>query len=199
MLSRAFVMERTWPFFVDMSVAAALLAGFYAILWIAKFWFSSAIPEVEIHRSPVHLPLYAFYSLVRIFVAYGLSLLFAVGYGYTAAYNKRLESLMIATLGRCSRTRARMSAAVNAMDEKIQAVEYQLMSRALAPSDDKIYASAYKDYYNLLWLNSEIGSGAGDVAGGEDFGPTDTESTLLAMIEEQTALIAGYRPDRARR
>jgi len=97
-LSRAFVMERTWPFFIDLSVAAALLAGFYAILWVAKFWFSSAIPEVEIHRSPAHLPLYAFYSLVRIFVAYGLSLIFAVGYGYTAAYNKRLESLMIATL-----------------------------------------------------------------------------------------------------
>ena len=52
-LSRAFVMERTWPFFIDLSVAAALLAGFYAILWVAKFWFSSAIPEVEIHRSPV--------------------------------------------------------------------------------------------------------------------------------------------------
>jgi NitT/TauT family transport system permease protein len=91
-------MERTWPFFVDVSVAAALLAGFYAILWIAKFWFSSAIPEVEIYRSPAHLPLYAFYSVVRIFVAYALSLVFAVGYGYMAAYNKRLESLLIATL-----------------------------------------------------------------------------------------------------
>ncbi len=97
-LSRTLVMERTWPFFIDVSVAAALLAGFYAILWVAKFWFSSAIPEVEIHRSPSHLPLYALYSLVRIFVAYALSLLFAVGYGYTAAYNKRLEALLIATL-----------------------------------------------------------------------------------------------------
>ena len=97
-LSRAFVMERTWPFFIDLSVAAALLAGFYAILWIAKFWFSSAIPEVEIYRSPAYLPLYAFYSVVRIFVAYALSLVFAVAYGYTAAYNKRLESLLIATL-----------------------------------------------------------------------------------------------------
>lgn len=97
-LSRAFVIERTWPFFVDVSVAAALLAGFYAILWIARFWFSSAIPEVEIYRSPSHLPLYAFYSVVRIFVAYALSLLFAVGYGYLAAYNKRLETLLIAIL-----------------------------------------------------------------------------------------------------
>jgi NitT/TauT family transport system permease protein len=97
-LSRAFVMERTWPFFVDVSVAAALLAGFYAILWVAKFWFSSAIPEVEIYRSPAHLPLYAFYSVVRIFIAYALSLVFAIAYGYTAAYNKRLETLLIATL-----------------------------------------------------------------------------------------------------
>ncbi|MGC1359531.1 MAG: ABC transporter permease subunit, partial [Silvibacterium sp.] len=80
------------------SVAAALLAGFYAILWIAKFWFSSAIPEVAIQRSPSHLPLYAFYSTARIFIAYILSLAFAIGYGYIAAYNKRVEGLMIATL-----------------------------------------------------------------------------------------------------
>ncbi|MGA8109582.1 MAG: ABC transporter permease subunit [Acidobacteriaceae bacterium] len=97
-LARALVAERTWPFFIDVSVAAALLAGFYAILWIAKFWFSSAVPEVEIYRSPSHLPLYAFYSVVRIFVAYALSLVFAIAYGYTAAYNKRLEALLIATL-----------------------------------------------------------------------------------------------------
>ncbi|MGC2582387.1 MAG: ABC transporter permease subunit, partial [Acidobacteriaceae bacterium] len=51
-----------------------------------------------IYRSPSHLPLYAFYSVVRIFLAYALSLLFAVGYGYTAAYNKRVEALLIATL-----------------------------------------------------------------------------------------------------
>jgi NitT/TauT family transport system permease protein len=97
-LSRALLVERTWPFFIDLSVAAALLAGFYAILWVAKFWFGSAIPEVEIYRSPSHLPLYALYSVVRIFFAYALSLLFAIGYGYLAAYNKRLEALMIAIL-----------------------------------------------------------------------------------------------------
>ena len=97
-LSRALVVERTWPVFLDLTVAAALLAGFYAILWIAKFWFSGAIPEVEIYRSPSHLPLYAFYSTVRIFVAYILSLIFAIGYGYIAAYNPRVEALMIATL-----------------------------------------------------------------------------------------------------
>lgn len=97
-LSRAFVLERTWPVFLDLTVAAGLLAGFYAILWIARFWFSAAVPEVEIYRSPSHLPMYAFYSIVRIFVAYALSLVFSIAYGYTAAYNRRLEALMIATL-----------------------------------------------------------------------------------------------------
>ena len=97
-LSRALAVERTWPVFIDLAIAAVLLAGFYAILWIAKFWFSSAVPEVKIHLAPSHLPLYAFYSVVRIFVAYALSLGFAIAYGYTAAYNKRLETLMIATL-----------------------------------------------------------------------------------------------------
>ena len=96
--SRELIGERTWPFFIDLSVAAALLAGFYAILWIGKFWFSTAIPEVAIQRSPSHLPLYAFYSTARIFIAYILSLVFAIGYGYIAAYNKRVEALMIATL-----------------------------------------------------------------------------------------------------
>ncbi|MFZ0661719.1 MAG: ABC transporter permease subunit [Acidobacteriaceae bacterium] len=96
--SRELIAERTWPFFLDLSVAAALMAAFYAILWIGKFWFSTAIPEVAIQRSPSHLPLYAFYSTARIFIAYILSLAFAIGYGYIAAYNKRVEGLMIATL-----------------------------------------------------------------------------------------------------
>ena len=44
------------------------------------------------------LPLYAFYSVVRIGLAYVLSLGFAIGYGYLAAYNRRAEVFMIAVL-----------------------------------------------------------------------------------------------------
>ena len=39
------------------------------------------------------LPLYAFYSVVRIGLAYLLSLVFAIGYGYMAAYNTRVEAV----------------------------------------------------------------------------------------------------------
>ena len=96
--ARSLVPERTWPFFLDLLVAVFCLAGFYSVLFVARYWFSYPVPAVEISRSPWMLPLYAFYSTVRIGAAYLLSLLFAVGYGYIAAYNKRAESLMIAAL-----------------------------------------------------------------------------------------------------
>jgi NitT/TauT family transport system permease protein len=97
-LSRSLVLERTWPFFLDLSVAACGLALFYAVLRIAEYWMGHPVPAVEISPSAKMLPLYAFYSIVRIFVAYLLSLIFAVGYGYIAAYNPRAEAFMIAVL-----------------------------------------------------------------------------------------------------
>jgi NitT/TauT family transport system permease protein len=96
--ARSLVPERTWPVFLDLVVAAFCLAGFYSIIFVARYWFSFPVPEVVISRSPSALPLYAFYSIVRTVAAYFLSLIFAVGYGYIAAYNKRVESLMIAAL-----------------------------------------------------------------------------------------------------
>lgn len=77
------------------------------------------------------------------------------------------------------------------MDQKMQDVEYELMSKPLAASDDKTYITAWKIYYNLLWLNGEIGSGAGDVAGGTDFRPTDTETALAHQFEEDLAKAEG--------
>ncbi len=97
-LARTQVLERTWPFFLDLSVAATGLAAFYAVLFIAHGWFGHPVPSVEISHSARMLPLYAFYSIVRIFGAYLLSLFFAVGYGYVAAYNPRVEAWMIAAL-----------------------------------------------------------------------------------------------------
>src|SRR3984885_8380008 len=97
-LSRSLVLERTWPFFLDLSVAACGLALFYAVLRIAEYWMGHPVPAIDISPSAKMLPLYAFYSIVRIFVAYFLSLTFAVGYGYIAAYNPRVEAFMIAVL-----------------------------------------------------------------------------------------------------
>ena len=76
---------------------------------------------------------------------------------------------------------------VEGMDQKMQDVEYKLLSKALATSDDKYFISAYKVYFNLMWLNGEVGTGAGDVQGGADMGPTDTSKMLLDMIEKDLA------------
>ena len=79
---------------------------------------------------------------------------------------------------------AEMLKSVKDTDQKMQDVEYTLVSKDLVASDDKIYSSAYKVYFNLLWLNGEVGQGAGDVAGAGDYGPTDTSVGLLKQIEE---------------
>ena len=97
-LARTQVFERGWPFFIDLGIAAIGLACFYAIIRIAMFWAGTPEPQMVVDLSPRALPLYAFYSVVRIGLAYLLSLCFAISYGYIAAYNERLEKVMIAVL-----------------------------------------------------------------------------------------------------
>jgi NitT/TauT family transport system permease protein len=97
-LARAQVLKRSWPFVLDLCVAGIGLACFYGVVRIANYWFGHPVPEIVISLSPRALPLYAFYSIVRIGLAYLLSLFFAVGYGYVAAYSNRVEALMIAGL-----------------------------------------------------------------------------------------------------
>ena len=97
-LARSQVLRRSWPVVLDLCVAGIGLACFYGVVVIAKYWFGHPEPEIVISQSPRALPQYAFYSIVRIGLAYLLSLIFAIGYGYVAAYNKRIEALMIAGL-----------------------------------------------------------------------------------------------------
>jgi photosystem II stability/assembly factor-like uncharacterized protein len=78
-------------------------------------------------------------------------------------------------------------AAVDAMDKKLLDVELRLLSRTDLHSDDKWYVESYKIYMNLIWLSGEVGTGAGDVAGGADFRPTDASLAVLAMLEKQLA------------
>ena len=74
------------------------LACFYGVVLIARYWSGNVVPVADIDRSPKALPLYAFYSLARILIAYVLSLIFALGYGWLAAHYRRLEAPMLAIL-----------------------------------------------------------------------------------------------------
>jgi len=89
---------QTWSVLTDFFIFAAGLSIFYLILVLARSWFGPFNPHVEISRDPSHLPLYAAYSLLRITIAYILSLAFTLVYGYVAAYNPRAERIMIPLL-----------------------------------------------------------------------------------------------------
>jgi NitT/TauT family transport system permease protein len=97
-LARTLVTARTWPVLTDLGAAAFCLALVMAVFHMAAYWLSSPVPGAAISLSASALPLYAFYSVVRISIAYLLSLIFAVAYGYLAAYNPRVEAGMIAVL-----------------------------------------------------------------------------------------------------
>ena len=73
-------------------------------------------------------------------------------------------------------------------------MEYKLITRADALSDDKYFQTAYNLYQNFIWLNGEIGTGAGDVAGSADYGPTETAIGLVLDLERQLqAVQAEYK------
>jgi photosystem II stability/assembly factor-like uncharacterized protein len=79
-------------------------------------------------------------------------------------------------------------------DKKLFGVENRFVSPALLNSDDKYFVEPYKVYLNLIWLNAQVGTGGGDVAGGADFAPTDTQIELLKGFESEiSASDEGYQ------
>src|SRR5271157_2428816 len=89
---------KTWSFLTDLFIFGLGLSLLYFNVALAGSWFGPFNPHVEISRNPIMLPVYAAYSLLRIMVAYLLSLAFTLVYGYVAAYNARAERFMIPLL-----------------------------------------------------------------------------------------------------
>jgi len=82
----------------DLLMFGAAIALFYGVMVVGRTWLGPFTPEVEISRRPLALVAYAGYSLLRITIAYVLSLAFTLVYGYVAAYNPRAERFMIPLL-----------------------------------------------------------------------------------------------------
>lgn len=80
-----------------------------------------------------------------------------------------------------------VAAQLRVLNGKMLDVELQLLSRTELHSDDKWYVEKYQLYMNLVWLSGEIGTGAGDVAGGADHRPTDASMATLAELERDLA------------
>ena len=95
---------------------------------------------------------------------------------------KQIEDLLKANAGRKAAEQA-----LYVLDQKMMAVELQLLSRTEMHSDDKWYVEAYKVYLNLVWLGGMVGGGASDVQGGADHRPTDASLEALAWMEKDLA------------
>ncbi len=92
------VLPRPGASLPDLIMFSGGLALFYGVVQVGRNWLGPFTPHVEISRSLSALPVYAGYSLLRIALAYVLSLLFAITYGYTAAYRPGAERFMIPLL-----------------------------------------------------------------------------------------------------
>jgi len=88
----------SWAFLIDIAVFLFVFAAIFGVYAIGRSWLGPAMPAAQISQSPRDLPLYALYSLVRIVVAYALSLAFALGYGYLAANSRRAEVILVPLL-----------------------------------------------------------------------------------------------------
>jgi len=88
----------SWAFLIDIAVFLFVCAAIFGVYAIGRSWLGPVHPRVEISQNPRVLPLYALYSLVRISVAYALSMVFALAYGYVAASSRRAEIIMVPLL-----------------------------------------------------------------------------------------------------
>jgi NitT/TauT family transport system permease protein len=83
---------------IDLLVAVAVLAAIALLVVAASRWTAPLTPVVHIDLSARALPSYAGYSLLRMLLAYLLSLVFTLVYGHIAATNRRARLVMIPIL-----------------------------------------------------------------------------------------------------
>jgi NitT/TauT family transport system permease protein len=95
---RFFADRRVETRLVDAIVFAALALTIYGLWRTGHAWTGPAVPEARISMRPWALPGYAFDSLLRITIAYVLSLVFAIAYGYAAARSVAAERILIPLL-----------------------------------------------------------------------------------------------------
>lgn len=83
------------------------------------------------------------------------------------------------------RERAKALAAAAEVDAQLLAVRDILMQRTLEDNDEKSFRGPIRLYLQLMWLSAEIGTGAGDIAGGVDFAPTRAEVEVHDLLKSR--------------
>src|SRR5579862_750977 len=82
----------------DLPIFLAAFCVFYAFLAVTRYWLTPVSSQVKIDLRPTALPAYAMFSVMRIAIAYLISLIFSIAYGYVAAHNAKAERVMIPLL-----------------------------------------------------------------------------------------------------
>ena len=83
---------------IDIAVLIFIIGILSLIIYIASEWGTPYERALEIDLNPAKIPEYSAQSLARIFLAYMLSLVFSIWYGYTASRSKIHEKIMIPLL-----------------------------------------------------------------------------------------------------
>jgi NitT/TauT family transport system permease protein len=82
----------------DLPIFLAAFSVFYAFLAVTRYWLTPISPQTNIDLRPRALPTYAIFSVVHIAIAYFISLVFSIVYGYVPAYSAKAERIMIPLL-----------------------------------------------------------------------------------------------------
>jgi len=88
--------QKIW--WIDLVLLFGLIGLIFGMINVAGEWTGVHRPAVEIDLSPWALPKYTFYSLCRGMMAYILSFIFTIAYGYWAAKDHIAEKVLIPML-----------------------------------------------------------------------------------------------------
>mgnify|MGYP000856093392 FL=1 len=83
---------------IDILSIVLIFSIFYFVFIGSKNYSQVAVQQKGIILSAKYLPLYSFYSILRVFIAFILSFIFAIVYGYLAYRNKTLEIFLVPLL-----------------------------------------------------------------------------------------------------
>ena len=92
------LLTRTASRWVDVALFMLIGAIAYGLMRTATRWSAPLSSGVQVDLNPLHLPLYAAYSTLRMTIAYMLSLVFSIGYAKIAAASRRAERVMLPVL-----------------------------------------------------------------------------------------------------
>jgi NitT/TauT family transport system permease protein len=85
---------------IDVAVLTVVLVALYVVVVVGRGAAVSFSPTnvTTVSTDPAHLPYYAARSLLRMFAALALSVLFSLTYGYVAARSRRWERVLVPAL-----------------------------------------------------------------------------------------------------